>query len=200
MLPLPSSLVDGDSPHEPARLTDHDPLAGLSGWLADGRVDEAAADRARQRWLERQAAEEATIAGVLLDLAERGRPVTVRTVGGRTVRGRVSALGADFVFVREARLGDVAVPLARVATVRASSGEDPAVGDRPPALAVVFAEALSELAVDRPLVLVSVAGDDIRGELRSAGTDVIAVAIDTPRREVVHVSTNALDHLVLLSR
>ena len=43
-------------------LGPEDPLAGLNQWLAEGSVDAAARARTRQRWLERQAAEEATVA------------------------------------------------------------------------------------------------------------------------------------------
>ncbi|MEQ8839434.1 MAG: hypothetical protein RIB98_00485 [Acidimicrobiales bacterium] len=189
--------MDGDSSQQPLRLTGDDPLSGLSAWLAEGRVDDAAAERTRQRWLERQAAADATVAGVLLDLAERGSPVTVRTLGGRTARGRVAALGVDFVAVREPSRGDVVIPTGRVATVRTAPGEDPTVGDRPPTLDVALVDALVELAVDRPPVLVSVAGDELRGDLHSAGTDVIALRLDAVPPSIVHVAIAALDHLVL---
>ncbi|MEM7142791.1 MAG: hypothetical protein AAF548_17340 [Actinomycetota bacterium] len=193
--------MDSDSPHEPVRLTPDDPLAGLATWLADGRVDAAAAERARQRWLERQAAEDATLVGVLLDLAERGRPVVARTSGGRNATGRVAALGADFVVVREERLGDVLVPTRALAMVRPSRGDRSPVGDRPAALAIVMEEALVELAADRPEVLVSAGGEEIRGDLRSAGRDVLAVELDTgERREIVSVATHAIDHLVIIRR
>jgi hypothetical protein len=198
MVPVPSSLVDGESPRETTRLTGDDPLAGLGTWLAEGRVDAAAAERARRWWLERQASEESSIAGVLLDLAERSAPIAVRTARGRVARGPVAALGADFVVVREARVGDVVIPLRSVATVRGMPGDDPAGGDRPAAFSVVLADALVELAADRPLVFVAAGDDEFRGELRSAGTDVIAVTTASVDRDVVHVALGAVDHLVLL--
>lgn len=200
MVPVPSSVVDGHSPQDPRRLTADDPLAGLSKWVAEGRVDAAAGERARQRWLERQADEDATMTGVLLDLAERRRPVSLRTMAGRTARGPIVALGADFAIVREERIGDVVIPLRAVATVWGAPGEEPPSGDRPISVAVLFPEALVELAADRPLVLVAVAHGEIRGELRSAGTDVIAVATASATRDVVHVAIDAIDNLVLLGR
>ena len=57
----------------PVDLTSDDPLAALHRWVADGQVDEAARARSRRRWLEKAAIEEATLGGVLLDLAERRR-------------------------------------------------------------------------------------------------------------------------------
>lgn len=197
MVPVPSALVDADSFPEPARLTPDDPLAGLETWLAEGRVDAAAAERARQHWLERQAGEDSTLTGVLMDLGERGGPVAVRTIGGRVLRGPVVALGADFVIVREERRGDAIVPLTAVATLRAAPGERPAVGDRPPALVVLLADALVELAVNRPSVIVAVAGEDLRGDLARAGRDIVAIALDDGHRTEVTVPVDAIDHLVV---
>lgn len=190
--------MDADSPLEPEPLTPDDPLAGLAGWIAEGLVDAAAAERARRRWLERQEAEDASLAGVLLDLAERGRPVTARTIGGRTSRGPVAALGADFVVIREERLGDVMLPLAALATVRAAPGDEAPVGARPVALMIVLAEALVELAADRPSVVVCAAGEELRGDLCRAGRDVIAVALTNQQREVISIATAATDHVIVL--
>ncbi len=185
-------------PSRPVDLSPNDPLAGLARWTAEGSVDAAARARTRQRWLERQAAEEASIAGVLMDLAERGRPVAVSTSAGRRSRGPLIAVGADFAVIREERLGDVFVPLGHLATVRPAPGEDPAVGDRPLSVEVVLAEALVELSADRPVVVASLGGEEIRGELRSAGFDVAAIALDGPRRDLVHLNVAVLDHLVVL--
>lgn len=203
-VPVPSALVDADSPLDPlpldpSPLTPDDPLAGLAGWIAEGRVEAAAAERARRRWLERQEAEEASLVGVLLDLAERGRPVAASTLAGRTARGPVAALGADFVVIRQERLGDVMLPLAALATVRGAPGDAAPVGARQPvALVIVLAEALVELAADRPSVVVSVAGEEFRGDLFRAGRDVVTVALPNRHREVVSIAMAAIDHVIVL--
>lgn len=198
MVPVPSSVVDADSSDDPFRLTADDPLSGLSKWLSEGRVDAAATARARQRWLERQATEDATLAGVLLDLGERSRRITVRTEGGTNIAGSIVALGADFVIVREDRSGDAFIPLGSVATVRGGPGDDPPVGDRSVALAAVLGEVLGQLAADGPTVKVVAGGDAIRGDLRSVGQDLLAVEVSSERREVAHVALHAIDHLILL--
>jgi len=92
--------VDSDPqpPDRPVDLTSDYPLAALQRWVADGQVDEAARARSRRRWLEKVATEEATLGGVLLDLAERGRPVIVRTLAGQRVTGPIIAVGADSAF------------------------------------------------------------------------------------------------------
>lgn len=198
MVPVPSAVVDGESPHEPARLTDDDPLAGLGPWLAEGRVDAAAAARARRVRLERQASEDSSVAGVCLDLAERGAPVAVRTTAGRTTRGDVVALGIDFVVIRDGPVGDVVVPLRSVATIRGAPGATPVAGVRSVAFTLSVAGALTELAADRPLVLVAIGDQELRGELRSVGLDVVALATAATNREIVHIALDAIDQLVLL--
>src|SRR5262245_6119327 len=95
----------------PAGVLGGDLAARLDRWVAEARVDEAARRRSRERWLRRQAEEESTVAGVLVDLLERGRPVTVHTRQGRRHHGEVRALGADFVAVATGQ-GTVLVALA----------------------------------------------------------------------------------------
>ena len=120
-----------------------DALADLSGWLADCRVDEAASSRARQRSLEQQATQESCVAGVLLDLAERCLPTTVKTAGGQVCEGQVIAVGSDFVFLR-GREGDLLIPTRAVATIRTSPTDRPVTGARRLS-PVVLADTLDEL-------------------------------------------------------
>ncbi len=200
MVPVPSEFVDPRPPEEPVRLGVDDPLAGLARWVAEGRVDAAATARARRRWLERQAAEEATLAGVLVDLGERGGPVAIRTVRAHTFRGIVAAVGADFVVVRQAQVGDIILPIKSVATVRGAPRDQSTVGTRPLALVIVLAEALVELAADRPEVRVSVGDDEVCGQLRSAGHDVLAIALGGSPHELIQVAMAAIDHVVVVAR
>ncbi len=176
-----------------------DPLAGLSRWLADYQVDEAAAARARQRSLEQQAAQESSIAGVLLDLAERGRPVTIKTAGGQVCYGQIVAVGADFVFVRDENEGDLLIPTTAIATIGTVATDRPVTGDRPLS-SVVLTDTLDELVADQAHVAVSVGDECVRGLLQTAGSDVIAVAVDEARRDRIHIATAAIDHLAVLAR
>ena len=192
-----------DAPRPPSRpvdLTSGDPLAALRRWIAEGQVNDAARARARQHWLERQAAADATLLGALVDLAERGRPVTVTTSADRRVTGLVVAVGADFAVLRDRGRGDVFVPVERLAVLRPAPGDALPTGDRPVGIRLALGAALMELAADRPDVIVATAGDDIRGEMVSVGADVITVAVDGPRRDQLHVRLGAIDHLVMLSR
>lgn len=155
-------------------------LAGrLAAWAASARSDEAAGARARESFLRRVAAEEATVAGVLVDLAERGEPVLVVTTTGRRHRARVRAAGDDFVVLRTDGGLDVLVAVAGIGSVRSDAGAPPSRGDRSVAVAIGLAEALALLAEERPRVLVvPTGGDGLAGELRAVGRDVVTVALD----------------------
>ena len=173
-------------PDRPVDLASDDPLAALQRWVADGQVDEAARARSRRRWLEKAAIEEATLGGVLLDLAERRRPII--------------AFGADFVGVRDPRLGDTLVPTTRIATVQPAPGDDLPAGDRRHDVVLAFGDALMELAAERPDVMVGAGEEILRGELRTASTEVVTLAIADERRQPISIALAAIDHVVARSR
>jgi len=178
--------------------------ARLHRWAAEARVDEAARRRAREWWLRRQAEEGATLAGVLADLLEAGTAVTVHSRSGRRYRGRVRALGADFVAVG-APVGLVLVALEAVTSLRTPPGEPAVVGDRPFGDADVRRPLLRDvaagLAVDRErVVLVTGAGEGegeaIAGVLRSVGQDVAVVRGGDPP-VACYVALDAITELIL---
>ena len=154
--------------------------ADLSGWLARLTADEAARARARVYWMQRQAAEEGSFAGVLTDLAERGRSVSVHLRNGRQHHGRAMVIGADFVALRTDRDRDVLVATAAVTSVRTRAGDEPTLGDRPVVGDIRLVEALAALAEDRARVVMTGdhTGDAVRGELRGVGRDVATVRLD----------------------
>lgn len=174
-----------------------DPLVEL---LDDVRAGDRGAARVRERWLQRQAEEEATLAGTLLDLAERSATVAVRTTAGRVVQGAVVAVGTDFVVVRAVDRRDVCVRLAVVATVRPQVGERhvAAAGDRPAPLDLLLVEVLAGLAPDHPRVaLVTGGGELIAGELRAVGADVVTLRLDGDRRSLCYVAASAVGEAVI---
>lgn len=151
-------------------------VADLTRYLAEQRADAAAASRAREHWLRQAAAEEAMVAGVLLDLAERATTVAVQGVGGRTHRGTVRAVGEDFAALRTPA-GDLLVRFDVIVAIRADD-DVAAVGDRAAALDMAFSEAVAAVAGDRPRVLVVARdGSGMAGELRSVGRDVVTLRL-----------------------
>lgn len=169
----------------------------LERWAADAVVDEAARRRARQRWLRLQAEEEASLVGTLVDLAERGRPVTL-DVGGQRLRGRVVGIGSDFLALRSDRGQQVLVRTAAVEAVRAEPGERTVVGDRATLVDVALDAVVGPLAGDRPDVLVRTrSGMAVRGQLRSAGADVLRLRAEGDPASPVWVPLAGVDVLVL---
>lgn len=174
-----------------------DPLVDL---LDEARAGDTGTARARERWLQRQAEEGATLAGTLLDLAERGSAVAVRTTAGRVTYGAVVAVGTDFVVVRGEDRRDSCVRLAAVATVRPQVGERhvSATGDRPAPLDLFLVEVLAGLAPGRPrVVLVTTGGELLAGELRAVGADLVTLRLDGDRRPLCYVPAGAVDEAVI---
>jgi hypothetical protein len=154
-----------------------DLVGDLTRWLAEQRADAAAAARTRERWLRQAADEDALLAGVLLDLAERGATVVVQGVAGRTHRGRVRGVGEDFLALRTAQ-ADVLLRHDAVVSLRAD-GVPVGGSDRAHALDLGLGDAVGALAGERPRVLlVTRDGSGLAGELRGAGRDVLTLRLD----------------------
>lgn len=155
--------------------------AGLVTGLATLAADEAVRDRVRARSLGRQAAEEGTFAGVLQDLAERGRPVLVHLQSGRRHRGEIVAVGRDFVILRLGTGRETAIAVTAVTGVRTLAEERTTSGDRVASSLVTLAEVLAALVDERARVLVVGLDADqaVTGELRAVGRDVLTVRLDS---------------------
>lgn len=175
-----------------------DLAARLAAWAARARVDEAAADRSRESFLRRAATEDATIAGVLVDLAERGGTVLAVTTAGRRHRGPLRAVGHDFVVLRTDTGRDVLVAMAGLASVRPEAGAPATSGGRGVTVPAGLAEALALLAEERPRVLVvPTGGDGVAGELRAVGRDVVTIAPDGSERGLAYVPMTAITEVTL---
>ncbi len=191
---------DPDTPRRPIRLSPGDPLAALTRWVAEGSADHAARSRARQRWLERQAEEEATLVGSIVDLAERGTAIAITTTAGNRHPGVVVAVGSDFAILREPRLGDIVIRHDAIAMIRPAPGDTTPTGDRPLDVNLALADALVELSAERPRIRVATGSEEVTGELRSAGYNVMTIHLDNARRDSVHIAIDVIDHLVILLR
>jgi hypothetical protein len=170
----------------------------LDQWVADARIDAAAGQRSRERWLRTAAEQDATFGGVLLDLAERRRSVAVQTVAGRRHHGAIEAIGADFVALRKPSGGDLLIALRAITVLRAGP-TDVATGERVVTTELRLVEALGELAADRVRVLlVAQSSDDaVSGELRSVGIDVATLRADGDPPTPVYVRTDAISEVGL---
>ena len=138
----------------------------------------------------------------MLDLAERGEPVTVRTVSGRVLTGRIGVVAQDAVVV-ELGSGPSFVRLAAVSSVRGAGGGrvGGVSGDRAGARAATLAALLADLAPDRPRIALAVLGEPglVRGELHGAGADVLTVVLDGDPPVTVHFATAQVSELTVLA-
>ena len=163
-----------------------DGLDDLERWAADARAREAADARVRERWLRSQSEEEASLAGVLLALAERRQTVVVTTVGGRRHRGVVTGVGVDFAALEAPAGTTTLVALTGLADVRAvedgmrprataaGAGDD----DRRGAFGVRLGDVLAQAAGQRPRISLHAGAAPVVGDLRAMGSDVLTVRTD----------------------
>jgi hypothetical protein len=186
----PDDVLTGGAPTLAARL---------DAWLADARTERSADARARERWLSSAAEADATFAGVLLDLAERGVGIAVATVGGRRRQGVVQVLGADFLALRAASGGEVLLSLGAIASVRTAPTVGLAAGERVVTTDLRLGDVLGELAAERVRVrLVLLDGSEaVSGELRSVGQDVVTVRTDGDTPATAYVRTGAVAEVAL---
>ena len=176
-------------------------LASLDHLLADAAAEEAARERSQTRVLRQIAEEEATFLGIAVDLAERGSVVVARTSSGRAHRGRVLAVGRDFVVLRDAAGPPAFLAVPALASLRPQPGDGrgDVAGARVAPLDVGLAALLVVLAADRPRVQVSAVGDEpVAGQLRSAGVDVVTIRLDGDAGLRAHLRVGAVSELVLL--
>jgi hypothetical protein len=147
--------------------------------LDEATSGEQASTRGRERSLRRQATEEATVVGTLLDLAESGARISVSMGPGRRVEGVPVGVGSDVVVLHD-RGEHVAVRVDAIAIVRPAPGQRvvAATGDRPAAMRLRFVELLARLADARPEVAVVLdTGETLAGTLVAVGADVLTVQV-----------------------
>lgn len=177
-----------------------DLIARIERWVADARSQDAAAARARERWLRQQADESATFAGVLMDLAERRTPVVIHGRGGRRHRGAIAAVCGDFCALRTSGGRDVLLTYGGISSVRPDSRAPAPSGDRIVHVDLTLAEMFSVLAAERPRVLIITNADaeGLAGELRAVGRDVVTVRLDGEPRASAFVAVSAVAEVSLV--
>jgi len=184
---------------------DDDLAARLAEWTADARAADAAAERARQRWLEQQAAEDVSLEGVVRALAERRADVAITLRNGSTRHGRLTAVGADFAVLSTDKADGptTLLPFAAIAVLRAGAGPavmgGPADDDAAPGL--TLAAALARLVGDRPPVRIDGNAGPVVGELVAAAGGVVVVRLDAEvpgGRPTAYVPIGAVVSLTLV--
>jgi hypothetical protein len=154
---------------------DDDALLAAAALPPDDRLSAAsAAARSRRRWLGQLASESATLAGILLTLAERGDTVTIRS-GPWTHEGRLRSVTTALA-VMELPSGDVALlPTAAITVVEAAAA---VADDRLPGGGPDLGAVLASLVPERPpLRLLLADGMDVAGTLVGLGKDAVVLRL-----------------------
>jgi hypothetical protein len=148
-----------------------------SRWLAEVRVEEAARTRLAVAEIQARRAEESTLAGALVELAERGEVIGLTMRSGRQHRGHVRLVGPDaLVMALETRQWLVA-RLGAVASLR-SVQAPPVPGEAEPSTSSRFVRLAAALVEPGDWVLVASGTATLGGSLVSVGTDVISLRLD----------------------
>lgn len=174
----------------------------LARWTAGARADDAARARVRERWLRQQAQEDASFAGVALDLSEASAGVAVRTTTGHTLHGRIATVAGDFCVLRHDGGTVTLVAFAAVASVRPEQGfrAGDAGSERTAPVPARLADVLAGLAVERPRVrmILDGGGEALTGELRAVGSDVATLRLDSGGGATVYVRIGSVGEVTLL--
>jgi len=162
-----------------------DGLEGLERWAADARARHSADARLRERWLRAQAEEDASLAALLVALAEREETVVLTTVAGRRHRGPLAGVGLDFCAVTAPSGATTLVALdalAEVRTLEAGGRRRPqaVAGDAQgrASLAVRLGDVVAQAAGQRPRVSVQAGATSVAGDLLAVGRDVLTLRTD----------------------
>ena len=182
----PTAPDDAAEPSDPA----------LVQWLSELRTDDAARSRGRVGALKAQAAEDATVVGVLADLQERDAQVLLTTTTGRRHRGQVLVVGPDAVVLRvaaprvaghPARLGGLG-PDWWVATPFTGRARPP-----PPSR---FGRILAAAAEPGEWLRISVGGEAFGGEVVAISAEVAVLRLDNG--DLTYVNLDAVEEVSLL--
>jgi hypothetical protein len=181
----PAAPIDQYVPDDPA----------IERWLAELRSDEAARSRARVGALRAQAAEDATVIGVLADLAEREAQVLVTTTTGRRHRGEILIVGPDALVLRLGRQEWLVTRLASVASVRLVGG-DPVNGEGSVTTTSSFGRILAAATRPGEWLRVAVGGEAFGGSVVAISLEVAVLRLDNG--DLTYVNLDAVEEVSLL--
>ncbi|HEY6531596.1 MAG TPA: hypothetical protein VIY72_04795 [Acidimicrobiales bacterium] len=174
---------------------DPSPSDALDRWLGDVRSDQAARSRARVGALRAHAAEDATLVGVLADLAERRATAVVTTTQGRRHRVEVWAVGPDAVVFCAGHDEWLVVRLTCVASVRLVGG-DPVHGEGSMTMTASFGRILARAAEPGDRLRLVLGGEVVAGEVVSISAEVAVLRLDST--DLSYVALGAVEEAVVV--
>ena len=169
----------------------------LDSWRADAAIAEAARIRRRTASWSHLGSADAELAGVLLDLAERGVDVSVSLTSERVYRGVVLAVASTWVMVRTNAGARVALRLRAIAALD-HSGQRASFGERRAPITTGFVPMLEQYVEIGEPFTAWCGHQRLSGELVGIGDDLVILAVDTSR--IRYLSIDAIDEVVIAVR
>jgi hypothetical protein len=163
-------------------------------WLSEIRVVEAARSRARVGALKAHAAEDATMVGVLADLAERGAPVMLSTVHGRRHRVEVLVVGPDAAVFALGTGESLVMRVTAIASLRLVGG-DPVHGEGSITTTSRFGRILARAADPGDRLRLAVGGETVTGAVVALSAEVALLALESGA--LTYVSLDAVEEALV---
>jgi len=157
----------------------------LDRWADDARSIEAAQRRARHASLVNQAAETATLAGLLVDMGERAAAISVHLTNGVTHHGTIIDVGSDY-FRIDTAAGPAIVSSDATASIRPRPGT-PSIFSARPGSTTTLDDLLADLAADECEVSMTTRTDPgpLLGRLLFASLELLGLVVGEDQRVFV---------------
>jgi hypothetical protein len=149
-------------------------VVNLTRWAAGARAEAAADSRVRQQWAQQQAEDEATLASLLVGLAEHQTAVALRASSGSILRGTVAGLGVDYVALVHGHQLSL-VPWRAIEWLRPDHAPGPATFADRAEIRGRFVGVLASLAAEGSTVRVVAGTEALAGDLLAVGEDVLTL-------------------------
>lgn len=166
----------------------------LDDWMATSRTDEAARNRRRTAAWREHGPVDASLAGVLLDLADRGTEVLLSLTGGRSHRVVIIEVAATWVLARTRADDCVLLRLRCVASLDCCA-LPLSFGERSAPVTAGFVATLHRLAEVGDVITMWSGAQTTSGELRVLGDEIAVVALDAATTR--YVSLDEVDEVII---
>jgi hypothetical protein len=166
-------------------------------WRANSAIAEAARSRRRTASWAQHGHADAGLAGVLLDLAERGADVIISLVNDHSHRGVVLAVASTWAMLRTNAGARVAIRLRAIAALDCS-GQRSSFGERCAPITTGFVPMLEGTVEPGEQLTVWCGHQRLSGELVGLGDELMVLNVDSSTLR--YVSIDAIDEVVIAGR
>lgn len=164
----------------------------LLQFLDAARASDSARSRAGFGALHRHRAEDATLLGLLTNLAECEAFVTLRTTAGIDRRGTVTTAGPGGVVMAQSRSSETIIRTSAIASVRSATPLR-LDGDGIPATSKSWPTLLASHIESNDEVTITISGANVTGQVRNISRSLLI--LETPDGGVFYAVVDAIDEV-----